>query len=358
LPLRSAVKQLCAAALVLAVALAAAQPALAPEVAAAIDSISANALRAHVSCLASDLLEGRATPSRGAEIAAEYIAAQFRRAGLEPAAGGSYFQDGRITPPRRSPNAPAPEPVAVRNVIGALPGSDPDLAGTCVIVSAHYDHLGQRQGAEGDTIYNGANDDASGVSAVIEIAQALAPLRSAPKRTILFIAFAGEERGRLGSRFYVEHPVCPIDKTAAGINLEQLGRTDDVSGPVTGTAYVTGFDYSDVGPLLQQAGERAGVRLLKHEPNSDKFFTGSDNLSLALAGVPAHTISVGFIFPDYHRPGDHWDKLDYDNMARVVRGIALGVYELANRTAPVRWNDANPLAERYRIARAAAQGAP
>lgn len=351
-------EKLCAATLALAVVLSAAEPALAPEVAAAINSISANALSAHVWFLASDLLEGRAMPTRGAQIAAEYVAAQFRRAGLEPAIEGSYFQDGEITPRRRSPNAPAPEPVLVRNVIGALPGSDPSLAATCVLVSAHYDHLGERQGGEKDNIYNGANDDASGVAAVIEIAEALAALRPAPKRTILFIAFAGEERGRLGSRFYVEHPVCPLENTAAGINLEQLGRTDDVTGPVTGAAYVTGFDYSEVGPILQAAGERAGVRFLKHESNSDKFFTGSDNLSLALAGVPAHTISVGYVFPDYHRPGDHWDKLDYANMARVVRGIALGVYELANRPEPILWNDANPLADRYHKARAAAQGAP
>lgn len=356
--LTRALNKLGAATLALAVALVGAQSALAPEVAAAINGISANALSAHVSFLASDLLEGRATPTRGAQIAAEYIAAQFRRAGLEPTNEGSYFQDGQMTPARRSPNAPAPEPVPVRNVIGALPGSDPSLAGTCIIVSAHYDHLGERQGGEEDNIYNGANDDASGVAAVIEIAQALAALRPAPKSTILFIAFAGEERGRLGSRFYVEHPVCPLDKTVAGINLEQLGRTDDVTGPVTGAAYVTGFDYSEVGPILQAAGDQVGIRFLKHEPNSDKFFTGSDNLSLALAGVPAHTVSVGYVFPDYHRPGDHWDKLDYPNMARVVRGIALGVYELANRNEPVRWNEANPLADRYRKARAAAQGAP
>lgn len=345
-------------ALALAVALTGAQPTLAPQVAAAINRISAEALSAHVSFLASDLLEGRATPTRGAQIAAEYIAAQFRRVGLEPAIEGSYFQDGEITPARRSANTPAPEPVPVRNVIGALPGSDASLVGTCVIVSAHYDHLGERQGGEGDNIYNGANDDASGVAAVIEIAQALAALRPAPKRTILFIAFAGEERGRLGSRFYVEHPVCPLEKTIAGINLEQLGRTDDVTGPVTGTAYVTGFDYSEVGPLLAKAGAQVGVRFLKHELNSDKFFTSSDNLSLALAGVPAHTVSVGYVFPDYHRPGDHWDKLDYVNMTSIVRGLALGVYELANGPEPILWNDANPLTGRYRKARAEAQGAP
>lgn len=298
------------------------------------------------------------TPSRGADIAAEYIATQFQLIGLDPAAGGGYVQEGLVTPARRG-QAPSPaEPLRVRNVIGVLRGANAGPAGPCVVVSAHYDHLGQRPGQEGDNIYNGANDDASGVAAVIEIARALSGVRAKLNRTVVFVAFAAEERGRLGSRYYAEHPVCPLDQTAAGINLEQLGRTDDVTGPVIDTAYVTGYDYSDVGPLLAEAGRQVGVQFLKHETNSDKFFTGSDNVTLAMAGIPAHTVSVSYIFPDYHRPGDHWDKLDYGNMARIVRGVALAVYELANRAEPVRWNDANPLAERYGKARAAAPSGP
>lgn len=345
-------------AVVILAGLAWGQQAVEPDVAAAIERISPHALRAHVAFLASDSLEGRAAPSRGEKIAAEYIAAQFQIAGLDPIDGVSYFQEGLVTPPRRSQTSGPAEPLPVRNVIGVLRGADPELGASCLIVSAHYDHLGERPGLEGDGIYNGANDNASGVAAVIEIARALSSRRARLKRTVVFIAFAAEERGRLGSRYYVEHPVCPPEKTVAGINLEQLGRTDDVTGPVAGTAYVTGYDYSDVGPLLAEAGHRVGIQFLKHETNSDKFFTGSDNLSLALAGVPAHTVSVGFIFPDYHRPGDHWDKLDYEHMARVVRGVALAVYNLANRGEPVRWNDANPLAERYRKVRTALPAAP
>jgi hypothetical protein len=351
-------KFLCRLTLVLAAGLAGAQVSTDPSVPAAIQQISPDALRAHVAFLASDSLEGRATPSHGADIAAEYIATQFRLLGLDPIAGNSYFQDQLVTNLRRRLPSEPSGPVRVRNVIGVLRGADPQLAGSCIIVSAHYDHLGLRPDLPGDSIFNGANDDASGTAAVIEIARALRALNKGPRRTLIFAAFGAEERGRIGSRYYAEHPACPIQQTIADINLEQLGRTDDVTGPVIGAAYVTGYDYSDLGPFLTQEGRKMGIQFLKHESNSDKFFSGSDNFSLALAGVPAHTVSVGYIFPDYHRPGDHWDKLDYDNMARVVRALALAVEELANRDQPVEWNPTNPLAEPYRKARSASVAAP
>jgi Zn-dependent M28 family amino/carboxypeptidase len=328
----------------------AAESPLSPELSTVLDSISADSLRGDVSFLASDLLEGRATPSRGQDIAAEYIASQFRRAGLEAGGDDGYFQTAKVTPParNRAPDAPPPEPVTLRNVIAVLHGSDPGLKETCVILSAHYDHLGARPVTDGDGIYNGANDDASGTAAVLEISSALARLRPAAKRSVVFVAFSGEERGALGSRYYAQHPVFPPEKTVADINLEQVGRTDDVTGPVVLTAYVTGFDYSDVGPILQKAGEAVGVTITKHTANSDKFFTQSDNRSLAETGIPAHTVSVGFIFPDYHAPGDEWQKLDYDNMEKIVRAVALGVYRIAASDTAPRWNPENPRAERYR----------
>ena len=144
----------------------------------------------------------------------------------------------------------------------------------------------------------------------------------------------------------------------AAINLEELGRTDDLSGPVLSTAYVTGFDYSDVGPILEEAGKLTGVTIAKHAENNDRFFTGSDNLSLAAVGIPAHTLSVGFIFPDYHKVGDEWQKLDYDNMAKVVRAVALGVFMIANGDESPRWNPDTPRADRYRKVRETAPAAP
>ncbi|MDT7777642.1 MAG: hypothetical protein QOC99_154 [Acidobacteriota bacterium] len=486
---------------------------------AAVERISGESMRGHLSFLSSDLLEGRKTPSRGLDLAAEYIAAQFRRAGLEPAGDDGYFQTanwsmvardmsrfemrfanagaavlpvsaeqvslgfqisgftfwpldeelslkdagifkvafgdegalgslkreqvaGRVvvtefpefprsdrarafqligqentfmarmrelgvplvvafnraaarsrgagqsrlvdpeasgheeSPLGNAPTAPlvsvqgadaarfydslttgaspatlnftAPArvetPVKVRNVAGILRGSDPALRDSYVMVSAHYDHLGVREGCDPkkeDCIYNGANDDGSGTVGVVEMASALARLDPKPRRSILFVTFFGEELGLKGSRYYGRHPLVPLAKTIAQVNLEQIGRTDDSEGPQVGTLAVTGFDYSDVGAVLRQAGETEGIKVFKHPTKSDAFFGRSDNQSLADAGVPAHTVSVAFEFPDYHAVGDEWPKVDFANMERVVRTVALASLLIADNPQEPRWNEQN-----------------
>jgi hypothetical protein len=330
---------------------------IAPDVQNMLNTISANSMRGHLSFLASDLLEGRGTPSRGLDLAAEYIAAQFRRAGLEPAGDDGYFQTADwnvIQPVRRNPNAPQPQPpaadappVKVRNVIGILRGSDPVLKDTYVLVTAHYDHLGIRENLEGDKIFNGANDDGSGTVSVIELASAFASMKVRPKRSIVFMTFFGEERGLVGSRYYGAHPIFPIEKTVADMNLEQVGRTDDTEGAQVMAAAVTGFDFSDVGTILQKAGEMTGVKIFKHPTNSDRYFGASDNQALADQGVPAHTVSVAYQYPDYHKVSDHWDKVDYENMAKIDRTIALAITTIANNPQEPKWNEANPKTAKY-----------
>ncbi|MFN0086718.1 MAG: M28 family peptidase [Blastocatellia bacterium] len=372
---------------------AAAAPKIAPEIRAALDRISADSMRGHLSFLASDLLEGRNTPSRGLDIAAEYIAAQFRRAGLEPAgdaATKSYFQTSEWTltevterfatlsadegkqrlragreqlrayvvdvsppapPPAGAETKPAEAPerpkVRLRNVVGVLRGSDPVLKETYVIVSGHYDHIGVRAEGEGDRISNGANDDGSGTTSVIELAAAMASMKQRPKRSLVFIAWFGEEKGLQGSRYYGRHPLFPLDKTVAMINLEHMGRTDDSEGAQLSSATMTGFDFTDLGPIFKAAGEKTGIRVYKHEKNSDAFFPRSDNQALADAGVPAHTLCVAFVFPDYHGVGDHWEKVDYENMARVDRMIGLALLSIANNPLAPKWNEANKKTEKY-----------
>ena len=237
--------------------------------------------------------------------------------------------------------------VRLRNVAGLLPGSDPALKETYVVVTAHYDHLGMREATAGGGIYNGANDDGSGTVSVIEIASALTALRERPKRSVLFITFFGEERGLLGSGHYARHPIVPIERTVANINLEQLGRTDSTEGPQIANATVTGFDYSDLGPIFVAAGDLTGIKVYKHELNSDAYFAKSDNLSFANQGVPAHTLGVAFSYSDYHGLGDHWEKVDYANMARVDRMVALGVVMIANNPQEPRWNEANSRTANY-----------
>ena len=361
-------------------------PAIPPEIQAALDRISADSLRGHLSFIASDLLESRNTPSRGLEIAAEYIAAQFRRAGLEPAgdAGAeSYFQtsewgvgpvkdnvvelavdDGKQKMRARADqlvaigvnveqqsggaNGDSEKPVVkLRNVVGLLRGSDSVLRDSYVIVSAHYDHIGVRPTGEGDRINNGANDDGSGTVSVIELATALAGLKQRPKRSVVFIAWFGEEKGLQGSRYYARHPVFPLEKTVAMVNLEQLGRTDDTEGPRLNSATLTGFDFTDLGPIFHAAGEKTGVDVYKNEKNSDAFFSRSDNQAMADAGIPAHTLCVAFDYPDYHKPGDHWEKIDYANLAKVDRTIALALLTVADNADAPKWNESNPKTGKY-----------
>src|SRR5215468_5126949 len=354
------------------------------EIRDALDGISADSLRGHLSFIASDLLEGRNTPSRGLDIASEYIAAQFRRAGLEPAPNAeSYFQtsewsvgpvnnnyvelavdDGKQRIRARADQLAAlgvgveqktdaatggsDKPVVkLRNVVGLLRGSDPMLKDSYVIVSAHYDHIGIRPTGEGDRINNGANDDGSGTVSVIELASALATLKPRPKRSVVFITWFGEEKGLQGSRYYGRHPIFPLEKTVAMVNLEHLGRTDDNEGLKLNSATLTGFDFTDLGPIFRGAGEKTGVDVYKDKKNSDAFFSRSDNQALADAGIPAHTLCVAFIFPDYHAVGDHWEKIDYANLAKVDRMIALSLLTIANNAEAPKWNEANPKTERY-----------
>lgn len=330
----------------LAVAAGPAAPAL--EAAPILDRISASAMRGNLAFLASDALEGRGTPSRGLDIAAEFIASQFRAAGLEPLGDEPYFQtaDWSRINPRRDKNAAPGAPVKVRNVVGILRGSDPALKDSYILVTAHYDHVGLKPG-EGDGIFNGANDDGSGTVSVIELAKAFGAQKQRPRRSIVFMTVFGEEHGLVGSRYYGANPLVPIEKTVAGINLEQVGRTDDSEGPQKLAFAVTGYDFSDVGAILRQAGEQTGIKVWKHPVNSDKYFAHSDNQALADQGIPAHTVSVAYAFPDYHGAGDHWDKIDYENMAAVNRTVALAIWNIANSLDAPKWNRGNPKAAKY-----------
>ena len=471
--------------------------------AAALERISANSLRGHLSFIASDLLEGRGTPSRGQDLAAEYIAAQYRRAGLEPLGDDGYFQTanwtfsepnlsgfaltlhagkqhlalplaqvsfkpgsaldargaaivkaswndlaplealgaavqgkvvmlelpskqaksmaqyeqmtaerdallariatlkplmvlaldtqrksgdgggrGTLSDPARPSAAPAlnmvtvhgeqaaalfaalpagatgaaldlhleaasVRPVKLRNVAALLRGSDPVLKDTYVILSAHYDHLGIRPGLEGDNIFNGANDDGSGTVSVIEVASALAGLKERPKRSIVFLNVFGEELGMLGSSYYGRNPLVPVASTVANLNLEQIGRTDGADGPNLAKAALTGYDFSSMSAILARAGAATGVTIYKDEQLNEQYFAQSDNVALAKLGVPAHTLSVLYAFPDYHKAGDHWQKIDYANMALISKMVAQGVLMMADDPVAPRWNQAHPLTAPY-----------
>jgi Zn-dependent M28 family amino/carboxypeptidase len=214
-------------------------------------------------------------------------------------------------------------------------------------VTAHYDHLGMMPSGEGDRIYNGANDDGSGVVSVIELAGALASLHPRPKRSIAFMTVFGEEEGLYGSQYYGRHPVFPLSKTVADVNIEQVGRTDDNEGPQVASATFTGFTYSDLPELFSDAGKETGVRVYDRNSGKDPYFARSDNQALADDGIPSHTVAVALEFPDYHKPGDEWEKIDYANMALIDRMLGLGIISLANDPEIPKWNKENPNTKKY-----------
>jgi hypothetical protein len=304
--------------------------------------IDASELRRMVTHLASDELEGRGTPSTGLDKAADFIAEEFKKAGLTPGVGESYFQKCELAGRDGTK-------FFASNVIGMLKGSDPSLSSTYVLVTAHYDHLGKNERLTGDQIFNGATDNASGTAGIIAAANALAKLKQRPKRSILFIAWCGEERGLLGARYYATHPAVPLAKTVAMLNLEQIGRTDDSEGPRLAELSMTGFDMSDMSEAMSTGATAAETKITMHARNSDSFFFRSDNAALAERGIIAHSVCTAFMFPDYHRVSDHADKLDYENMAKVTRAIALGVLVLADSSREATWSESEK-AKRYRDA--------
>jgi hypothetical protein len=143
----------------------------------------------------------------------------------------------------------------------------------------------------------------------------------------------------------------PLERVVAGLNLEQLGRTDSPGGNQAGKVTVTGFDYSEVGQILKQAGELSGIKTAGVGQHPDPYFARSDNLPFAQSGIPAHTICVALEFPDYHGAGDEWEKIDYSNLAQTNRMIARALLMLAQSAEAPRWISNNPDVQPYRAAR-------
>jgi Zn-dependent M28 family amino/carboxypeptidase len=221
----------------------------------------------------------------------------------------------------------------MRNVIGVLRGKDPDLSKQAVLYSAHLDHLGTNPKIEGDGIYNGADDDASGVTAVVTLADAFANMSQPPARSLLFMTFWGEESGLLGSKQFVETPSWPLANIVANVNIEMIGRPE---GGTRGKIWMTGWQESDLGTIMRESAMRWGVEIFEHPKFSSMLYRSSDNWSFVQRGVVAHSFSAGSLHPDYHQPDDEWDRLEIPHMTQVIRGLMLGSLPLIDGSATPR----------------------
>jgi len=301
-------------------------------------------VREELSVLAADSMEGRFTASPGGARAARYIAEQFRAAGLRPAGDSGYFQRVPVAMVNGMPRAvpsfealdtvPAADRGLAVNVIGVLQGS---LRDSAIVVDAHYDHLGTvahgRCRARGaDSICNGADDDASGTVAVMEIAKALAS-GPTPRRTIVFVATTGEEVGLIGTRWYIAHPVVPLTHMVANLEIEMIDRPDSLAGGA-GRAWLTGYERSTMGAMFAAA----GLPIVPDNRPCQGFFERSDNIAFARAGIPAHTLSTFDLHADYHQANDELPLANIPHMTGVIRAAVSAVTILANGPAP-RWYD-------------------
>jgi len=217
------------------------------------------------------------------------------------------------------------------NAVGKLEGSDAKLRHAAILLSAHLDHLGVGAPVNGDDIYNGADDDASGTTAVLELARVLGA-GPRPRRTIIFALFGSEEQGGLGSTYFREHPPIPLAAIAANLEFEMIGRADPKVK--ADTLWLTGWERSNLGPTLAAH----GAKLVADPHPEQSFFMRSDNYVLAKKGVVAQTVSSYGLHKDYHRPSDDLAHLDFKHMDAAI-GSLLGPIEwLANSSFTPQWN--------------------
>ena len=290
-------------------------------------TIAPETVKKHLYTLASDEMEGRKTGTPGIEKAAKYIENEFKRIGLKTYDSlKNYRQTFTFTDKRTK------KEITASNVIGVLEGKS--KKNEYVIVSAHYDHLGIRK-KEGqlDSIYNGANDDASGVTGVLALAEYF-KAKNNNERTVLFVTFTGEEMGLIGSTHFGKG----IDATkfVAGINLEMIGKVPSF-GPKT--AWLTGFDRSDFGKIVQKNLEGTGYVLHPDPYKKFNLFFRSDNASLARLGVPSHTFSTSPIDTDkdYHKATDHAETLDIAVITETIKAVAKGTESIiSGKDTPTR----------------------
>lgn len=299
-------------------------------------SLLEHEVRADMNFLADDELHGRGSATRDEHIAALFAASQFQALGLAPGGDNNTFIQ----------RAPVPNPLPERlqkhlskyedtprketwNAIAILRGSA--IPQEVILLTAHLDHLGQGPAVNGDAIYNGADDDASGTTAVLALAHTLAT-GPRPKRTIVFALFGSEEIGGFGNRAFLAHPPVPLTEIVANLEFEMIGRPD--SAVPAGTLWLTGYDRSNLGSEL----EKHGAHLVNDPHPSEHFFQRSDNYALARQGIIAHTVSSFGLHHDYHQPSDEVRTIDFAHMTNAIASMVTPIRWLADSNFKPQWN--------------------
>ncbi len=303
-----------------------------------LQSINQASAEVIVGFLADDELQGREAGHHGSRIAARYLAGLLREAGIAPLYGDSYFQPFEACAPERQQKGRwqvHPDSVArlkqgthrslqMANVLGFIPGQRTD---EYVVVGAHFDHLGMDESLSGDKIYNGADDNASGVSAVIQIARAFQASGQKPLRNVVIALWDGEEKGLLGSRHFMQ--TCGFAGQIKGyLNFDMIGRNNKPEQPQHVVYFYTAA-HPAFGQWLKDDIAHYGLKLQPDYRAWERPTGGSDNASFAVHGIPIiwyHTDG----HPDYHQPSDHADRLNWEKVVEITKASFLNAWNLAN----------------------------
>ena len=303
----------------------------------ALNTINRSSAEATINFLASDELQGREAGFHGSRVTSEYIVSLLQWMGVSPLAD-SYFQlfdayrkerqkKGRL---EVHPDSIAKlkqevhQKLSMRNVLGMIPGKNTK---EYVIVGAHFDHLGIDPVLDGDQIYNGADDNASGVSAVLQIARAFLASGQQPERNVIFAFWDGEEKGLLGSKYFVQ--TCPFLSQIKGyLNFDMIGRNNKPQQPKQVVYFYTAA-HPVFGDWLKEDIRKYGLQLEPDYRAWENPIGGSDNGSFAKVGIPIiwyHTDG----HPDYHQPSDHADRLNWDKIVEITKASFLNMWKMAN----------------------------
>lgn len=303
----------------------------------ALNTINRSSAEATINFLASDELQGREAGFHGSRVTSEYIVSLLQWMGVSPFAD-SYFQPFDAYRKERQkkgrlevhPDSIAKlkqevhQKLSMRNVLGMIPGKNTK---EYVIVGAHFDHLGIDPALDGDQIYNGADDNASGVSAVLQIARAFLSSGQQPERNVIFAFWDGEEKGLLGSKYFVQ--TCPFLSQIKGyLNFDMIGRNNKPQQPKQVVYFYTAA-HPVFGDWLKEDIRKYGLQLEPDYRAWENPIGGSDNGSFAKVGIPIiwyHTDG----HPDYHQPSDHADRLNWDKVVEITKASFLNMWKMAN----------------------------
>ena len=313
------------------------------------NTININDLYDHINILASDSLEGRETGKPGQKMAAAYIANHFKEIGIPPYKRKTYFQKFKVKSKRHVCKCDdcdltffkrvfkSNQIIRGENVLGFIEGSD--LKEELIIITAHYDHLGKHD----SLIFNGADDDASGVAGAMEIAEAFMLAKKdgkGPRRSILIMPVSGEEKGLLGSKYYTDNTVYPLNNTIANLNIDMIGRLDDWHS--TGNyVYLIGSDRLsyDLHNINEEVNNKYTKLDLDYKYNDEedpnRYYYRSDHYNFAKNNIPVIFYFNG-VHEDYHRPSDTIEKLDFSKIKTISKLVFLTAWELANREEKIK----------------------